>query len=249
MSESLGSPPGPFMPFVHRRAPRALPRAADRLQACVRRARSASACARVTTAWSLLLLLALTAALMPPIHGRRDALAADDASDATGFTESIDAEAVQSVFIYHFASRHVKWPTSAFPRKTSPFVIGVLGDDPMAKPLMEACRGRKSGEHPIQVRTLDGVDDAALCHILYLPEKRAELLREVLDVCEGLPILIVGSSEAIVKRGAHVGFMIEKSKVRFAIDPIGPKEAGLDISSELLKLARVIERQGGGDRR
>lgn len=246
MSESLGSTPSSFMPPVHRRAPRDLPRAVDRVRARVRRARAARACARVTTVWSLLLLLALAAALAAPIHDRRDALAADDAARST---ESIDAEAVQSVFLYHFASRHVKWPTSAFESKTSPFVIGVLGDDPMVRPLIEACRGRKSGDHPIHVRTLDEVDDAALCHILYLPAKRDGLLREVLNVCEGLPILIVGSSESIVRRGAHIGFMVEKSKVRFAIDPIGPKEAGLEVSSELLKLARVIERQiGGGGR-
>lgn len=232
------------MPSVQRRDPRALPRAADRVQTCVRRARRAWA--RAGSAWSLLLLLALTASLTAPIHGERDALAADD---ATWSTESIDAEAVQSVFLYHFASRHVKWPAAAFKSKTSPFVIGVLGDDPMAKPLIEACSGRKSGDHPIHVRTLDNVDDAALCHILYLPEKRVGLLREVLDVCEGLPILLVGSSESMVKRGGHIGFMVEKAKVRFAIDPIGPKEAGLDISSELLKLARVIERQNGGDGR
>jgi hypothetical protein len=140
----------------------------------------------------------------------------------------------------------VKWPDAAFPDKAAPFVVGVLGADPIVAALSDTCRDRKSGDRPIEVRRIDDVAGAANCHILFVPSSREADLPAVVEKCKGRSVLIVASSEASVRHGAHVGFFLEKAKLRFAVDPAAAKRAGLEVSSEMLKLARVVEKSVGG---
>lgn len=161
-------------------------------------------------------------------------------------SEAQDLNAVMSAFVYHLAARHVKWPDSANRDKTSAFVIGVYGKDPITPALAEFCRGRKSGDHPIEVRAVEDAGGIAACHILFVPEEHESGLAAIREACAGRPILVVGASEDSVRKGAHIGFFLERSKVRFAADPEPARKVGLEISSEFLKLARVVEKKAGG---
>jgi hypothetical protein len=176
----------------------------------------------------------------------RSASAASAAVEPASSADGEDPDVVKSAFVYHFATRHVKWPDSAHKTKTSAFVIGVLGDDPIVTALIETCRNRKSGEHPIQVRTIEDLEDATKCHILVIPTKREVSLPALLRICKKSPVLLVSGSEESVRRGAHLALTLEKARMRITADPKAAKAAGLEISSELLKLARVIERDDGG---
>jgi len=163
--------------------------------------------------------------------------------DASRMSPSTDADAVKSAFVYNFAARHVKWPETAHKDKTSPFVIGVLGDASLTRVLIATCRDRKCGERNIEVRVLDEAARAFECHILVVPESREAEIPEIAKALAHAPVLLVSSTERGVRKGAHIGFFLDKSKVRFAAHPPSAKRAGLEISSELLKLARVVEKQ------
>jgi hypothetical protein len=162
------------------------------------------------------------------------------AADAT------DPDAVRAAFLYLFAARHVKWPESAHAGPTTPFLVGVLGKDPIVSELVATCRGRKVGDHPIEVRVLDDAASAAGVHLLFVPGTREAELPAVLTAVKSRAVLVVASSEDAVRKGAHLGFFVEKSKVKFAADPDAPKRVGLEVSSEVLKLARVIVKKAAG---
>lgn len=158
-----------------------------------------------------------------------------------------DEETVKAAFVYNFAARHVKWPESAHQGKQSPFVIGVLGRDALLPRIEETCRGRKSGEHPLVVKVVESTSDALSCHMLVVTSGREDDVRDIANAAKDKPLLIVGSSEGAITRGAHIAFFVEKSKVRFAIAPERAKASQLEISSELLKLARIVEKRVGED--
>ncbi len=227
------------------RLPRGEPRAEPRVFAFARASRrvDGDSIARYAKPWQVTATCGLALAFALGSGGTSNwaRLIAPNVEAATRTVETPDAETVIAAFLYNFAARHVRWPSSAHDNKTSPFVLGVLGDDPIVKSLIDTCRGRKSGAHPLVVRVLDDVEDAAWCHLVYLPEERTPLLEAVIKACNGRPILIVGSTEQSVRDGAVLGFFVEKSKIRIAADPVLAKERGLEISSELLKLSRVVE--------
>jgi hypothetical protein len=57
--------------------------------------------------------------------------------------------------------------------------------------------------------------------------------------------LLVGDSERFANRGGAIGFQIEDKKVHFEINPEAAKRAGLELSSQLLKLARIVKDESG----
>lgn len=159
---------------------------------------------------------------------------------STQLLQQNDEDTVKAAFVYNFAARHVKWPESAHRDKSSPFVIGVLGKGALFASIESICRGRKSGERAIVVRAVESADDALLCHVLVVLGGRERELDEIVAATRGRPLLIVGSAEPAISHGAHIAFYVERSKVRFAIAPERARSAQLEISSELLKLARIV---------
>jgi len=151
---------------------------------------------------------------------------------------------VKALAIGHFVTRYVKWPETAHKSKDSEFVVAVLGKDPFGKSLQEVLKGKKVGDHPIKVVSYASVDELEDCHLLFVPASSEKRLPKVLEFFKGKPTLLVCESIAPVRDGAHIAITIEKSKPKLTIHPAEAKRAKLELSSELLKLADIIEDKG-----
>src|SRR5437763_797056 len=68
--------------------------------------------------------------------------------------------AVKAAFIYNFA-QFTQWPADAFTSDDSPFVIGIVGDDPFDHALDQAVAGKSWNHHAMTVRHLRTEDDFA----------------------------------------------------------------------------------------
>jgi hypothetical protein len=62
------------------------------------------------------------------------------------------------------------------------------------------------------------------------------MLRRLSDA----PVLTVGESETFVRRGGMLSFMMHEGRVIFCADPKAIAASGLQLSSRVLKLARII---------
>lgn len=148
--------------------------------------------------------------------------------------------AVKANYLYKFAP-FVEWPPRAFPTATSPFNVCILGEAPFGDALEEATQGQRIGERPIAVHRLTTATSAASCHVAYIG--RSSTARDTLDALRGHPVLTVTDSDHGL-RGGVVHFVLQRGRVRFAIDAAAARTQGLTISSKLLGLA-VNARQGG----
>ena len=156
---------------------------------------------------------------------------------------------VKAVCLHRFATPYVKWPDTTFPDKTAPFVVAILGKDPFGKALENLFTDKKVGEHPIKLAHFESIDALdAKCQMLFVPQAQEKHLAKIVEFYKDKPVLIVAESIAAAQTGAHVGFFLDKSRVRFAINPAAAKAAKLEISSELLKLAKVVENKAEVDR-
>ncbi|MEO6708564.1 MAG: YfiR family protein [Planctomycetota bacterium] len=182
----------------------------------------------------LVALLALTLAFHPP-----QALAMAASSRATN--EGLGEYEVKAQFLLRFATTYVKWPETAFASKSSPFIVAVIGKDPFGKPLDELLKDKLVGEHPIKVVRFASSEALANCHMLFVPESAEKQLKKISAFCKDKPILVVAESISAAQSGAHFGLFLEKSKLKFAINPMATRQAKLEVSSELLKLAVIVE--------
>ena len=142
---------------------------------------------------------------------------------------------LKAAFLFNFA-KFVEWPTESLPADKSPFVIGVLGDNPFDKNLENAVRDKTVNEHPVVVKQFSSASEATNCHILFISSSVKDL-PEVIKTLEQSSVLTVGESDRFLEEGGMIKFVIEAQKIRFQIKDEAAKKAKLKLSSKLLNLA------------
>jgi hypothetical protein len=163
---------------------------------------------------------------------------------SAGFARSAPAEArpeylIKAAYLYHFAM-FIEWPADAFGAKGSPIVIGIVGSDPFGTALDATVSGKKIDGRAVVVKRLQWGDDLRQSHILFVGESEAGRIGELARRVEGRPLLIVGESADLAKRGATIGFRIDDGRVRFDINADAAARARLKISSKLLSVAHIV---------
>jgi YfiR/HmsC-like len=148
---------------------------------------------------------------------------------------------VKAACIYNF-TKFVEWPPEAFPDPSSPFVIGVIGDDPFNGELHRAVQNKDVCGRRFVVRHLRNADEARSCQILFVSRSERKSMGDILAAVSSLPILTVSETERFVQSGGIINFLIEQNKVRFEINAAAAKKASLKVSSKLLNLGRRYER-------
>jgi hypothetical protein len=161
---------------------------------------------------------------------------------AWGLTPAVAAppteHEVKAAYLFNFA-KFTEWPAEAMGGPTEPFVIGVLGRDPIAEALPEVLRGAEVRGHPVVVENWSDVRDVR-AHILFIGADESFSLPWVLRELEGRPLLTVGDADGFVERGGMVRFLVQDQRVRFEIDRRRAERAGLSMSSQLLRVARRV---------
>jgi hypothetical protein len=150
---------------------------------------------------------------------------------------------VKAACIYNFAN-FVEWPASR--PGAGEFVITILGQDPFGGVLEETLRGKAIGDRPITVRRVDDLGGLDGSQILFVSDSESGRLPEVLSSLDGAAVLTVGEMDQFAERGGIIRFRMDKSRVQIEINVATAERAGLKISSELLKLARIVGRRPGG---
>lgn len=150
---------------------------------------------------------------------------------------------VKAAFLFNFAS-FVDWPGQAYASPTAPFVIGIIGDDPFGPILDEIVAGETTQGHPLVIRRLTTrqVAEAAGCHVLFISQSEARRLRPILQAVRGKPVLTVSDAPGFIDAGGTLAFTTE-TNVKLSINPLAARAASLTISSKLLRLAQVVEKE------
>jgi hypothetical protein len=143
--------------------------------------------------------------------------------------------AVKAAYLYRFTP-FVEWPASAFPSRSSPFYICVLGSDPFGESLDQALNGRQVGDHPLRARRLQMLDGPGECQILYLGTSRTQTAEAAVEKVRGTPVLTV-AEQSLGVSGCVVQFLVRDGHVRFTIDAAAANANRVVVSAKLLSLA------------
>jgi len=143
---------------------------------------------------------------------------------------------LKAAFLFNFAM-FVEWPQQAFVERTSPFIIGVLGENPFHDDLQKALQNKRIDDHPLVVREIRLPAEATNCHLLFISASEKKRLPEVLQVLKGKSVLTVSEMDGFTDEGGMINFVLQGTKVRFQINKETAAAAGLKISSKLMNLA------------
>lgn len=152
---------------------------------------------------------------------------------------------IKAALLFHFLQL-VKWPNEEAMTPDSPYVIGIVGNDPFGRIIDVAASNKIKGRNVVIKRFTDAksIDH---CHILFVGAT-SQPTAEIMKAIANKPTLSVGETEKFIDQGGMIGFVLkpdeskEGFRVRFEVNLEAAKKRGFWISSQLLELAvRILQ--------
>jgi hypothetical protein len=146
---------------------------------------------------------------------------------------------LKAAFLYNFA-KFVEWPEGG--AAAEPLCIGVVGEDPFGPTLDRLLAGKTIHDRPITIRRFASVEAVTSCQLLFVSAATAPTIPRETYCRPG--VLAVGESDDFLAAGGVIAFTMEGNKLRFSVNVAAGERAQLKLSSQLLKLARRVVREG-----
>jgi hypothetical protein len=145
---------------------------------------------------------------------------------------------VKAAYLFNFA-RFVKWPP-AKPEERS-FEICILGEDPFGATIEDTIGQKMLRDRPIEIVRLARVEEAEGCYVLFISSSENGRLGWILRTAKEMRVLTVAEMEGFAERGGMIRLWMDGKKARFDVNPAAVRKAGLEISAQLLKIARLVD--------
>jgi hypothetical protein len=143
---------------------------------------------------------------------------------------------LKAAFIYNFTN-FVEWSPS---NNDDPFVIGIVGPSVIKDPLMEIAKTKKVNNKRIVIREFAKPEDITFCNILFISQKTAIPLDMILSKGVSKNMLTIAEKNGYASEGVGINFVIINDKLKFETNLSAINSAGLKVSSQLLKLAIIV---------
>ncbi len=157
--------------------------------------------------------------------------------------QSVTEVNLKSAFLYKF-TLFANW-NDGLGAEGSPISICVLGRDDLGDALQESVEGRRAHHRPLVVERPGDAREARDCHIVFIGWTDPSRVDRTLKALEGRPILTVGEIDGFAERGGMIAIVTRQNRLRLEINLRVVKNAGLRLSSQLLKLAKLVDVGGG----
>ncbi len=150
--------------------------------------------------------------------------------------DSIAEDKAKAGFIFNF-TKYTEWPAATLPASTL-LVCSLSGQALSGK--LGALQGQQVQGRSIQVRTPTRPNEWRECQVLFITADEVERADNVLRNTAQHPVLTISDAPDFVRAGGIIGLKLRGGRIRFDINHGAARQAGLKLSSQLLKLADEV---------
>lgn len=168
------------------------------------------------------------------------ALALTFPSHAIADAGRADSRHVKAVFLINFLS-FAEWPAAKLGAAPARLVIAVLGDPEFAAIVEKAAARRNVDGRPIVVQAPDSPEAAAAAHLVFVASSQAPRLPAVLRELSRTAVLTVGDTDGFARDGVAINLYTLDNRVRIEVNSTAAARSGVHLSSNLMRLARIVE--------
>lgn len=144
---------------------------------------------------------------------------------------------LKAAFVFNFA-KFTEWPDLAFVDESTPIELCVVGVTPFSAHL-DAFQGKTIHGRNINIKALAADADVSRCHIAYFGQSSNQVVTSSLGKVRGHSLLSIGEDQNFLSNGGLITLFVDNNKIKFRINVSAIPQAGLKISSKLLRLADV----------
>ena len=153
------------------------------------------------------------------------------AETTAGGTENL----IRSAMIYNFC-KFVQWPESDL----DTLVLGVMAA-PDATLDFSSIQGKSVHHSYIKVRRVSSSEDLAGCQLVFSPQGMEGQLQGAFAAAQAESILTISEIDGFCSQGGIIQLVERRGKLRFFINNKAASESRLTLSSQLLKMAKIVE--------
>jgi hypothetical protein len=139
-------------------------------------------------------------------------------------------------------ARFVVWPEAA--PQTSQFRFCVLGSNKFLETLQQVVQHESVHGRRIVTSRIEGSRDLTGCEVAYVAAATERDLQGIFDGRPELPVLTASDLPGFAARGGMVALVAQEGRIGIEINRESGERAGLQFSSRLLKLARIVRTSG-----
>lgn len=145
---------------------------------------------------------------------------------------------LKTAFLYNFA-KFVEWPATAFADEHTPVTICVLGTGPLGAEL-KSLNGKVIRERRLLVTQVSLDTHLTDCHQLYVSPNELAHTPDLLRLLRTAPVLTVCDSEGCAEAGLMINMRMVDNRVALDLNLETLQRTPLKVSSQLLKLMRIV---------
>ena len=144
---------------------------------------------------------------------------------------------LKAAFIYNF-TQFIEWNSL---NTSNEFIIGVVNSSPITAALEDIARSKTVDSKKIIIRHFYTPEEINDCNILFISANSKIPLDKILEKTKSKNTLIISEQQGYAKLGSAINFIVVNAKLKFEANTKAIKSAGLTASSQLLKLAVIVE--------
>ncbi len=146
-----------------------------------------------------------------------------------------DEYAVKAAFLIHFMN-YVTWPESSFEKPDTPINLCLVGGNPFGESIRPISRKTAQGRAIQLIEVPEGGNGTA-CQVVFISGNKEAVLRQLLAEWKATGVLTVGDGRKFIELGGIIEYVMVNNRVRFALNDEAAREAELQVSVKLRKVA------------
>jgi hypothetical protein len=150
----------------------------------------------------------------------------------TAAESTLSESEVKVGYLYNFA-KFVEWPSVAS-EPGGPLVVGIVGKDDIGKLLEQTLEGKMVNKRQLRIQRSENSAGLKKCHIVFFGKSASKNLKSQLKE-------LVGETGDFTRQGGMIGLLLEDNRVKIEVNMAAVERGGLQISSRVLQLARLVE--------
>jgi hypothetical protein len=153
-------------------------------------------------------------------------------------TQSLEEQSVLAALALNIV-RFTNWPSEAEKEMKEAINFCVVGDN-VVQQSFTSIDNKTVGDKTLRVLNLSRLRNFDQCHVLYISDLKQNVLLQLLVEIKKRPVLTIGEDDNFAEYGGMIGLRNDNGKINLYINLPVAKEANLNISARLLKLAKII---------
>ena len=147
---------------------------------------------------------------------------------------------LKAAYLFNFA-RYIEWPDRVFEDDKAQITVCVFSSESFYKVIKKTIGNRSLDGRMVGARNSQSLEELGNCNIIFIGKEHISQHEELIAAAADQSIFTVSDAEDFAERGGCSNFFQAGKKIHFSINVVAVKRSKLKVSSQLLRIAQIVD--------